>query len=111
MRHGLDIRFTLFFELYTSVMSSERFSVALDNGRYVKVSTWNGKPRLDCKERKVSEDKMIPTKNGISLKLHQIKIFISILDSIQKTREGNRENKWHLGYNAFCPREKGQYLC
>ena len=35
MRLGLDIRFILFFELYTSVMSSERFSVALDNGRYV----------------------------------------------------------------------------
>ena len=34
----------------TPVMSSERFSVALDNGRYVKVSTWNGEPRLDLRE-------------------------------------------------------------
>ena len=101
MRLGLDIRFILFFELYTSVMSSARFSVALDNGHYVKVSTWNGEPRLDLREWKVGEDKMIPTKKGISLKLHHIKILTSILDSIQKTREDNGENKWHLGYNAF----------
>lgn len=86
MRLGLDIRFILFFELYTSVMSSARFSVALDNGHYVKVSTWNGEPRLDLREWKVGEDKMIPTKTGISLKLHHIKILTSILDSIQKTR-------------------------
>ena len=103
MRPGLYISFTLFFRAVhiTLVMSSERFSFVLDNGRYVKESAWNGEPRLDLREWKVGEDKMIPTKKGISLKLHQIKILTSILDSIQKTREDNGENKWHLCYNAF----------
>lgn len=81
-------------------MTNDTFSLALDNGRYAKVTTWKTEPRLDLREWTVGDDKMLPTKKGISLKLHHIKTLSSFLESIQKTLEEKGGNKWHLGYNV-----------
>ncbi|XP_061190339.1 uncharacterized protein LOC133198229 [Saccostrea echinata] len=82
-------------------MSDQRCSVALENGRYAKVTLWQNEVRLDMREYIVGEKKIIPTKKGISLKLHHIKTLSNFMDSIQDTLKKNGEMKWHLGYNVY----------
>lgn len=73
----------------TDNMSNPRLSVALENGRYAKVQTWQKEPRLDLREWEISEvtgkHDMKPTKKGISLKLHQIKSLSDKMDFIDES--------------------------
>lgn len=81
-------------------MSQPRLSVALENGRYAKVQTWQNEPRLDVREWENGE-KSVPTKKGISLKLHQIKVLSDKIELIEEALKQNEEKKWHLGFNVF----------
>lgn len=54
-------------------MSNDRLCIALENARYAKVTVWRNEPRLDLRQWEIGEKATIPTKRGISLKLHQVK--------------------------------------
>lgn len=86
-------------------MSNPRLSVALENGRYAKVQTWQKEPRLDLREWEISEvtgkHDMKPTKKGISLKLHQIKSLSDKMDFIDESLDKHEEGTWHLGHNVY----------
>lgn len=89
----------------TDNMSNPRLSVALENGRYAKVQTWQKEPRLDLREWEISEvtgkHDMKPTKKGISLKLHQIKSLSDKMDFIDESLDKHEEGTWHLGHNVY----------
>lgn len=52
-------------------MSNDRLCIALENARYAKVTVWQNEPRLDLRQWEIGEKATIPTKRGISLKLHK----------------------------------------
>ncbi|XP_061170274.1 uncharacterized protein LOC133179562 [Saccostrea echinata] len=82
-------------------MSTPRFSVALENGRYVKVQTWKEELRVDLREWEIHQPFLKPTKKGISLKLLSFKTLIDTLDLIEATLKENVDGKWHLGFNVY----------
>lgn len=47
------------------------------------------------------EKATIPTKRGISLKLHQVNTLNNMLDSVKEALKKKEEMKWHLGMNIF----------
>lgn len=61
----------------------------LQNGRYVKVSEWKKKPRVDFRQYELCNGQEIPTKKGISLKMIQLKNLLSVMDSVQETISKN----------------------
>lgn len=81
-------------------MSQSRLSVNLENGRYANVQTWKNEPRLDVREWEM-RDQLVPTKKGISLRLHQIKVLSDRMEFIEEALHQNEEKKFHLGYNVF----------
>lgn len=83
-----------------NIMSQPRLSVNLENGRYANVQTWKNEPRLDLREREM-RDKLVPTKKGISLRLHQIKVLSDRMEFIEEALRQNEEKKFHLGFNVF----------
>lgn len=80
---------------------AERLFKPLSNGRYVKVSEWQKEPRVDLRQHEVCNDKEIPTKKGISLKLVQFKTLLAAMDSVQDVIRQNKEQSCHLGYNVY----------
>lgn len=50
------------------IMSNDRLSVALENGRFAKVTMWQNEPRLDLRQWEIGQTNNKPTKKGISLK-------------------------------------------
>lgn len=81
-------------------MSQARLSVNLENGRYANVQTWKNEPRLDLREWEM-RDKLVPTKKGISLRLHQIKVLSDRMELIEEALSQNEEKKFYLGFNVF----------
>lgn len=57
-------------------------------------------PRLDLREWEM-RDKLVPTKKGISLRLHQIKVLSDRMEFIEEALRQNEEKKFHLGTNVF----------
>jgi hypothetical protein len=82
-------------------MSNPRLSIALENGRFVKVTMWQNEPRLDLREWDIGQQSIKATKKGISLKLHQVKSLSDAMNLIQESLEKNEELKWHLEYNVY----------
>lgn len=83
-----------------SSKSQPRLSVNLENGRYANVQTWKNEPRLDLREWEM-RDKLVRTKKGISLRLHQIKVLSDRMEFIEEALRQNEEKKFHLGTNVF----------
>lgn len=82
-------------------MSNDRLCIALENARYAKVTVWRNEPRLDLRQWEIGEKATIPTKRGISLKLHQVNTLNNMLDSVKEALKKKEEMKWHLGMNIF----------
>lgn len=87
-------------------MSNDRLCIALENARYAKVTVWRNEPRLDLRQWEIGEKATIPTKRGISLKLHQVKTLNNMLDSVEEALKKNEEMKWHLGMKIFVSIQK-----
>lgn len=87
-------------------MSNERLSVALENGRFAKVTMWQNEPRLDLRQWEIGQTNNKPTKKGISLKLHQVKTLNNGMESIQESLKKNEDLKWHLGMNVYASVQK-----
>lgn len=87
-------------------MSNERLSVALENGRFAKVTMWQNEPRLDLRQWEIGQTNNKPTKKGISLKLLQVKTLKNGMESIQESLKKNEDLKWHLGMNVYASVQK-----
>lgn len=46
-------------------------------------------------------DKLVTTKKGISLRLHQIKVLSDRMELVEEALRQNEWKKFHLGYNVF----------
>uniref|UniRef100_K1Q3H7 Transcriptional coactivator p15 (PC4) C-terminal domain-containing protein n=1 Tax=Magallana gigas TaxID=29159 RepID=K1Q3H7_MAGGI len=92
-------------------MSNERLSVALENGRFAKVTMWQNEPRLDLRQWEIGQTNNKLTKKGISLKLHQVKTLNNGMESIQESLKKKRGFEVASGDERLRFGSKRQPLC
>ena len=82
-------------------MENTRCNIELGNNRFVRVTEWKGDLRVDIREWEQKNEKLVPTKKGISLSLQRWKLLVDCLEYIDQALTDKTDYKSHLGRNMY----------
>ncbi|CAG2202428.1 unnamed protein product [Mytilus edulis] len=82
-------------------MDKTRCKIELGNNRFVQATEWNDEIRIDVREWELKDEKLIPTKKGISLPLHRWKLLVDNFEFLDQALAEKRVYQSHLGGNVY----------
>lgn len=82
-------------------MENARCNIELGNNRFVQATEWKDQIRIDVREWELKDEKLIPTKKGISLPLHRWKLLADNMDFVDQALNEKRDYASHIGGNVY----------
>ena len=76
-----------------------------------RVTEWKNDTRIDLREFELKDEKLIPTKKGISLPLIRWKMLVESFDDLDKALVEKKDHSSHLGGKRILIRTSRSCLC
>ena len=83
-------------------MENENTTFNLGNDRFFRVAEWKSEIRFDLRQFEKRNDKLFPTKKGISMPLQAFKTLMMEIESVDAALQNRQSFKSHLGANMYC---------